>query len=1202
MSKTVGRVNILRTLTAAGCFLVASTALAFLAVDDAESPDAENSLEMASGEGAAPRIGEAEESNESEEEHGFDLHLYRGPHGNVSPERFRDAAVAFDDMVVDKGVAVSSNEPFSGSVQRAEASAESSFSLKWESIGPAPATVGTQADFSGNGQLPGPNAGAVMDLAIDPRGTTDSVVYEVFGNGGLWKSVDGGASWTPMTNGLPTTSIGAVALDPTTPSTVYVGTGNYFFTGYFAGFGVYRSTDGGQTWTQTAGSDPTLVGHATTKMVMPAADTLLVGTSKGLFKSSDAGATFAEIPVGGVTGSVITDLDLDTNDPSHVFVAASTRANPDTYHPDGYAGRGLGIFTSTDAGDTFPAGGNLWGATHTGAPSSGSYGFVSFAQSTTVGGTVMYADASQVSGFNWGGMWKSTDGGSTWTNISANAAATAAGVEDWRQVAKCQCGYDQTIGVDPIDANTVYIGFQDMWRSTDGGQTFTDITRRPGTELVHVDHHALAFSPSGHLTVGDSSTRFWTGNDGGTWYSDDRGASWVNRNSGVATNLFRGIDTGRGAGNQGWTYGGMQDTGTALQQPVADGTDPKIWQEYLGGDGGRTGVAWGDPKVAYGTWGGYLVSTTDAGLTHVWGSYCGDGSASPVVDPNDDGRAYVSCGTSGVVRTTDYGASWQGFLSPGVVTSIAVTPQNSDQMWLGLNSGKLVHVTSATTAPSMQQITVPGAPVTAPQVAIDPSDSRHIVAVYAGYTNIDLPNLTGHVFETTDGGATWADIGGTVHDLQQMIPDTPVYGVVIDPNSTGPGVIVATDFGVLRTIDGGKTWQVLGTGLPHVLVNSLQLDSSTGPSLLKVGTFGRSAWQLALVDDPTAKVTSARSPGQLKGAPFTWTFDHAVTGASSTSATVVQVGSSTPLPGRLECRTASGSTVNCATKNFKKIAFTPSKALIAGEYYFMNINPTGSGIVSVPDGYTVDPTQNYVRAQTVFTDGQYPLKYSWATVSKRSALGGSYLQEQYAGATATFKAQGQSVAVILLTGPDGGNATVTVKTSGEPTVSRSVDTYSASAGSKTVTIGGLSATQHTVSTNVEGTANPLSTGSWIRLDGTVVGGQTQNSPTLTMRWAGYPPIYSYSSTAGASVSFRFRGTGVTWRAMVGPNNGLATVKIDGTAVETRDLYAPDYVYDQLFTYTGLSESGYHTIVIKALGQKSGPSTDSVVTMQGFTVQ
>jgi photosystem II stability/assembly factor-like uncharacterized protein len=756
--------------------------------------------------------------HETKQQHLINANLHRDGKGKVRSDLYRKALSRWDALRVDASRPIVQPSPLA---PNAPTSGGGVVGVQWTQIGPAPLRIDQEQNYQGSG----PDAGQATDIAIDPRNASDQVVYAAFNDGGIWKTADGGANWQPKTDTMQSLSMGAVALDPSNPSIVYAGTGNLFNNGYFKGIGVYRSIDGGDTWSTVAG-DTTLNGLGINKMVMPARDTLLVATNGGLFRSTNAGQTFTEVSVGGSTGAYISDLDLDTQDPANTVYAARS---------------GAGIFRSTDAGQTFNNNANLWTGSN-GGP-TGSYGFVSFAQSTTSSGNVMYADAA---GSPFAGMWKSTDGGANWTDISS--AANSGG-----RLNGCQCGYDQTIGVDPVDANSVFIGFQELWHSTDGGSNFSKVS----DSKIHWDHHALVFSPVGHRTNGDTTTRVWTGTDGGVAYSDDGGGAWSNVNGAIATNLFRGMDIGRGAANNSFSVGGAQDTGSMRHKASDGGT---TWHESVDADGGPTAVDWQNPNNAYGVSNGSYIRTTNGGDSWIRpGESSGLGgcglSAPTAVDPNNGAHVYVACGTSPQFRRSDdTGVNFGTTATTATgISFIATTPTDSNLVWVGLGDGRLAYSTNAlASSPTFTTVNVPGR-ISGQGVisaAIDPGNTDRVVAVYAGYSNAAPGSLSQHVFLTTDRGSTWSDISGTALDQTQMVPDMPLYSVVIDPQTSPHSIIVSSDLGVLRSLDNGATWQRLGLGLPNVNATSLQIDYTVTPSLLRVGTYGRSAFELTSASGP----------------------------------------------------------------------------------------------------------------------------------------------------------------------------------------------------------------------------------------------------------------------------------------------------------------------------------------------------------------
>ncbi len=715
--------------------------------------------------------------------------------------------------------------------------------VDWQQIGPSPATV--NASLEGNGQMPGPNGSAIIDLVIDPSGSTDMTAYAIPNDGGVWKTTDGGNLWTPKTDKLGTLSFGALALDPSNPQIIYAGTGNIFNNGYFKAIGIYVSNNGGDSWALTSGSS-VLEGIGINKMVVPRSGTILVGTSQGLYCSTNSGTTYAKITIDGQNNGYITDLEIQDG---------GTKIWAAVY--------GKGIYVSTDSGNSF--GPNLLGPGHGTVPSMDTIGFISLGASSD--GNTLYANGAvvgQKSDVTNVAVWKSTNAGGTWTEITDKAIVKQSGIPNWKQVKNCQCGYDQTFGVDPTNANRVYMGFQDLWLSEDGGDTWKDISYSYPSmkEAMHVDHHALAFSPPSHRTSGQP-TRIWVGNDGGIWSSSDKGSSWTNHNKDTsaspkmsfATNLFRGIDTGRGSGNNDYTYGGMQDTGTAAgKKNNAAGTDdPQPWNEWAGGDGGKTATSWQDPKKAYGQWGGDIFYTRDGGVTNGYSSVACNGGQGPggfnELETNPTNNEVYIAGNCGGQPTifystnngSNYGVYYQFMHINGNARSIAVTPADGTIMYVSLSDGSIEKLTKVGTDVTATNLTTPaGINGQVPTLAVNQKDANMLIAVYAGYSRATLPAASKHVFLSTDGGMTWRDISGFIKNAN--VPDMPIYSAVFDPNTTPNSILVASDMGVFRTYDFGMTWHVAGSNLPNVHTVDLEIDGGVTPSLVKAGTYGRSTW------------------------------------------------------------------------------------------------------------------------------------------------------------------------------------------------------------------------------------------------------------------------------------------------------------------------------------------------------------------------
>jgi photosystem II stability/assembly factor-like uncharacterized protein len=684
---------------------------------------------------------------------------------------------------------------------------------QWIQTGPGPLFVNPPNGTDGQG----PDSGMVRDLVIDPSGTTDSTIYIGTDSGGVWKTVDGGNTWLPKTDFMPSLNIGAVALDPGNPSIVYAGTGNELNQFVSSGVGIYKSTDAGETWTVLGNS--IFSGLSINRIVLPAPGLVLVASSSGVFRSIDGGANFGNdqplfkngLPV--IYGDV-TDLDIDTASPTTVYASLS----------------GVGIFKSVDSGVTFPSSGNLFTGAN-GSPTSIAY--ITLAQSTQPNNQTMYVQVQLLSDPANAGVFKSINGGASWNRISVSTSDIEVG----------EVGYAQTIGVDPQDANRLFVGSRSFYMVSDGGASGVTSGSRIDLKKVHADQHALVFSPASHFT-GPAPTRVFTGTDGGigttanpgpnaTWTMLNGSAACVFGNGSLATVLFRQIDIGRGGtANNQRTYGVAQDLGVSAHQPNCVGTS---WLSGSGGDGNSISVDPLNAQHALAGEGGGMAQTTDGGQS--WpaaGAGLPAGAVSLVYFDPSGGTAYAVPNNNLLYQSTDNGANFLlAHLFSANVSSLTMSRSDPNTVWVGLANGSVERTVNALTPNSTWAFrNVPGSPANTAVagIALDPFNTDQAVVAYRGGA--------ASVFLTMDGGNSWANISPNVAGLV-------ANAVVIDPNTSPHAIVVATDTGVLSSMDSGKTWAPLGQGLPNVHCTSLAIDSTTTPSMLRVGTYGRSTFELA---------------------------------------------------------------------------------------------------------------------------------------------------------------------------------------------------------------------------------------------------------------------------------------------------------------------------------------------------------------------
>lgn len=709
----------------------------------------------------------------------------------------------------------------------------------WELVGPAP----MRNSYMGAVQID--VSGRVTALAVDPSDASGDTVYLAAAQGGVWKTTNGGDSWTPLTDDQASLSMGALALAPSDPNVIYAGTGepNSGLDNYY-GAGVLKSTDGGASWTRHGASEFTgagissIVVHPQDPNTVYAASSIRVGQAgpqtpeTGIFRSTDGGASWAKLL--GCQGCSASDLVMSPNDPRTLYAAFD----------------GQGIFKTTDGGVS------NWTQLTNGLITS-NFGRIELAIGAKGGQDYVYAGFHvMIQGqYDGPGLFYSKDGGTSWAQFAT----------PYPNYCTQQCWYDNVIGVDPNDADVIYVGgsaaynFQSspptvrqvFVKNVSGGSTATwyDLSPQTGgaaNKSLHPDAHAVAFGPDGSV---------WVGTDGGVSRSTDGGATWQHKNSNLATLQFTGIAVH--PTDSSVVYGGMQDNNKAIYS--GSGT---AWDARDAGDGGFALIDPHDPTIFYGS--RYSVSFQRNEQSGANPNAPNWGADWPVktngIDPQDRALFYapfaLDSSTAGVLyygthrlyRTADRGDSWSaisGDLTGGgsraAISAIAVAPSASGTVYVGSSDSKL-HVTAdAGTGNNFTDVTqapLPGRYVT--DFAVDPSDDQLAYVTFSGF-DTHTPGSPGHVFKTSDRGGSWTDVSGN-------LPDIPVSTIVLD----GGDIYVGTDVGVYVSSDGGTKWSPFGSGLPKAAVVDMVLFDHGGEKTLFAGTHGRSVWKIELGGAPPA--------------------------------------------------------------------------------------------------------------------------------------------------------------------------------------------------------------------------------------------------------------------------------------------------------------------------------------------------------------
>jgi hypothetical protein len=699
---------------------------------------------------------------------------------------------------------------------------------QWTLIGPEPTNTPYGYPTS---------SGRVAALAVDPGNS--SVVYLGAAEGGVWKSTDGGAHWTPLTDSQPSLAVGSIALDPSNSSTVYVGTGEENFNGdSYYGAGVLKSTNGGSSWTQLGASifagpfsadsyygggariGPIAVSPANSQIVLAGVQVFSGSNQPGVYRSADGGTTWTNV----LSGAPGTGVFFDPTNGNIAYAALG----------DIFGNASNGVYKSIDGGATW-ARADASGTKKLPTTNVGRIALAIAPSSTST----LFAGIQDTSSSTFGsllGMFESTDSGTNWSENTT--------IPDY---CTPQCWYDNVIAVDPASANAVFAGGSDqngtLFRSPDGGTTWTEISTGANGVVLHVDHHALAFAAGG--------TELYVGNDGGVWSTSgvtNTSVDWTNLNATLAiTQFYPGLSIHPTIATT--AFAGAQDNGTQNY------SGSLAWNNVTCGDGAWTAIDVNTPTTVYANCQDISIQkSTSSGTFGSWSSAQSGITASDrslfippmVMDLSNPTTLYF--GTYRVYQTTNGAGAWNAISADltggsGKVTTIAVAPNHSNTVYVGADAPKVQVTTNAGmgVGATWTDITAGLPPRYVTQIAVDPSTSTTAYVTVSGFSGFN-GDTQGHVFKTINGGLNWTDISGN-------LPNTPVNDIVIDPDIAS-SLYVATDIGVFSTSNGGTTWSTMVTGLPRVAVLSLKLHRSS--RTLRAATHGRSVWDLN-VPNPTKK-------------------------------------------------------------------------------------------------------------------------------------------------------------------------------------------------------------------------------------------------------------------------------------------------------------------------------------------------------------
>jgi len=706
-------------------------------------------------------------------------------------------------------------------------------------IAPAPSlTSDWLTGIAGRSLGPAVTGGRIVAIAVPETvgGRLGQTMYVAAASGGVWKTTNAGTTWEAIFENQSVASIGDVAVTPSNPQVVWVGTGesnNQRSSSW--GDGLYKSENGGRTWSKAGLAQSQHIGrivvHPTKPNIVYVAASGPLWTSggeRGVYKTTDGGATWAAIKtIDEHTGAI--DLVMDPGDPDTLYASMYQRQRKAYSFVGG--GPGSGIWRTTDAGAT-------WTKLTEGLPAGdlGRIGLgISRSQPSTLYAVVQAKD---------GGIYRTDDRGASSRRVGGNNLNQI----PW---------YFSQIRVDPQDPERVYVLGVQVHVTENGGQTW----RSDGARSPHVDHHAMWIDPTDpdHIVLG---------NDGGLYLSHDKGRTWeFSGNLSITQYYAIAVDMRE---PYYYVYGGTQDNrswGGPSRTRNRAGIVNSDWFQTVGGDGFYAAIDPTDPDIVY-------SESQNGGLVRYDGrtgerksirpqaklgekGYRFNWSAPLLISPHDPKTIYFASNV--LFRSPDRGDSWtilgadltrqrnrdelplmgkawgrdavsrhEGTAEYGNIATIDESPMTKGLLYVGTDDG-LIQVSRDAGATWTKYDTFPGVP--AETYVSRVTASRHNEAtVYATFDGHRSNDFAPYVLKSTDFGKTWTSITSN-------LPKGGSTYVIREGLKNGKLLFVGTEFGLFASIDAGATWARMSQNFPTVAVHDLLVHPRDGD--LVVGTHGR---------------------------------------------------------------------------------------------------------------------------------------------------------------------------------------------------------------------------------------------------------------------------------------------------------------------------------------------------------------------------
>lgn len=662
----------------------------------------------------------------------------------------------------------------------------------WTEVGPS------NLPINGTGQ---PNGlGRTTCLAFHP--TDANTIFVGAPAGGIWKSTDYGTTWTSLNNGLTRLGVSSIIVHPTTPNTIWIGTGDRDG-GDAPGYGVWKSIDGGNTWA----ASNTGMGNRTVNEILidPGnPDILIAATNNRMYRSVDGGANWTQT----LTGANLKDIAFKPGSSSCIYASGTV------------------VYRSLDNGIT-------WTQMTNGVPTGVQRMALAVSEDDPDRVYIFAGDGGGLEGY-----YLSTDSATSFTqqattpNLCGYAATGGTGSQAW---------YDLVTMADPNDADHVITGAINVWESFDAGVTWSIVTHWVGTggnPAVHADDHVLEYSPH----TGD----MFIGHDGGVHVSDDAGATWTEISDGLPIAQIYKI--GQSQNNPDLTINGYQDNGTAYYRNGS-------WHTEIGGDGMECIIDYTADNVMYGAlYYGDIRRSTNGGNSF---ATIADNGSNGITEggawitpyklhPHHPDTMFVgyqqiwrSYNCKSAATTAVTWTSISTFGGTSTVRDIAISESDPDVIYVARagtnNFYRTTNATAATPTWADLDASLP-ATGTPKDIEIHPTDP-----------DIVWISMGNNIYESVDGGVNWTDISGT-------LPNISLNTIVFDDYSPVEAMYVGMDAGVYYIDNTLTDWVLYMDGLPNVEVTELEIyydPICRGKDKLKAATYGRGLWESDLKDPGT---------------------------------------------------------------------------------------------------------------------------------------------------------------------------------------------------------------------------------------------------------------------------------------------------------------------------------------------------------------